>query len=217
MDLKKLGSLYNQASRWAVWDKTGVAPTLTSSMGMGGGFIPMITNTNVSTPTNGINTQQTSTKKTLESDRTPEVSQTSMFPTSQTTTCSLEDFLVKLSVLLENEKDLTIQGALYSLKLQGYSKPKDLDIYYLKMSKDSYLTMEGGHSRSYSKPLMNWGTTANGKFLTARISESHRIGKECSLSDILEEQVDQKYFLSEKVQNKLLSTLSREKRNMDGI
>jgi hypothetical protein len=44
---------------------------------------------------------------------------------------------------------------------------------------------------------MNWGMTANGKCLTAKISESHRIGKECSLSDILEEQVDQKYFLSE--------------------
>jgi hypothetical protein len=46
---------------------------------------------------------------------------------------------------------------------------------------------------------MNWGMTVNGKCLTARISESHRTGKECSLSDILEEQVDQKYFLSEKL------------------
>ncbi len=43
------------------------------------------------------------------------------------------------------------------------------------------------------------GMTSNGKCLTARISESPRIGNECSLSDILEEHVDQKYFLSEKV------------------
>jgi hypothetical protein len=33
--------------------------------------------------------------------------------------------------------------------------------------------------------------------LTARISESHRIGNEYSLSDILEENPDPKYFLSE--------------------
>ena len=60
----------------------------------------------------------------------------------------------------------------------------------------------------FSKPssprLQNWGMTYSGKCLTARISESHKIGKECSLSDILEEQVDQKYFLSEKMMQKNL-------------
>ena len=39
--------------------------------------------------------------------------------------------------------------------------------------------------------------TANGKCLTAKITECHRTGSECSLSDILEEQPDQKYFLSD--------------------
>jgi hypothetical protein len=39
--------------------------------------------------------------------------------------------------------------------------------------------------------------TVNGKCLTARISVSPKTESECSLSDILEEQVDQKYFLSE--------------------
>ena len=56
-------------------------------------------------------------------------------------------------------------------------------------------------------PLHNWGMIANGKCLTARISASHRIEKECSLSDILEEQVDPKYFLSEKTQARILSYL----------
>jgi hypothetical protein len=56
---------------------------------------------------------------------------------------------------------------------------------------------KGARSTQSSPRLMNWGMTVNGKCLTAKISESHRTGKECSLSDILEEQVDQKYFLSE--------------------
>lgn len=45
----------------------------------------------------------------------------------------------------------------------------------------------------------------NGKCLTANISEFHRIGKECSLSDILEESVDEKYFLSEHTVKRLMS------------
>jgi site-specific DNA-cytosine methylase len=57
---------------------------------------------------------------------------------------------------------------------------------------------KGKRSLPSSPRLMNWGMTVNGKCLTAKISESHRTGKECSLSDILEEQVDQKYFLSDK-------------------
>ena len=36
--------LYNQATRWGVYDKNGLAPTLTASMGIGGGHIPMIEN-----------------------------------------------------------------------------------------------------------------------------------------------------------------------------
>lgn len=36
-----LGSLYDQHSRWGVFDKEGKSPTLTASMGMGGGHVPM--------------------------------------------------------------------------------------------------------------------------------------------------------------------------------
>ena len=37
----------------------------------------------------------------------------------------------------------------------------------------------------------------NGKCLTAKITECHRTGRESSLSDILEEHPDPKYFLSD--------------------
>ena len=44
---------------------------------------------------------------------------------------------------------------------------------------------------------MAWGMTVNGNCLTAKISESRNTEKGYSLSDILEENPDQKYFLSE--------------------
>jgi hypothetical protein len=46
--------------------------------------------------------------------------------------------------------------------------------------------------------LGNIGYWCEWKLLTANITESHKIGKECSLSDILEAQVANKYFLSTK-------------------
>src|SRR3990167_2877084 len=68
--------------------------------------------------------------------------------------------------------------------------------------------MKGELSPQSSPRLMSWGMTSNGKCLTARISESPRIGKECSLLEILEERPDQKYFLSEKATQEIWNKLS---------
>lgn len=38
----RLCGLYGQTTRWGIYDKVGKSPTLTASMGMGGGFIPII-------------------------------------------------------------------------------------------------------------------------------------------------------------------------------
>lgn len=40
--IKRIGGMYGQTTRWGVYDKDGIAPTITASMGMGGGHIPMI-------------------------------------------------------------------------------------------------------------------------------------------------------------------------------
>lgn len=40
--LHRLGGLYNQDTRWGIWDANGVSPTLTAAMGMGGGHVPMV-------------------------------------------------------------------------------------------------------------------------------------------------------------------------------
>ena len=40
-----MGSLYGQHSRWGVFGKDGKCPTITASMGMGGGHVPMVPTT----------------------------------------------------------------------------------------------------------------------------------------------------------------------------
>ena len=41
VDIKRLGGLYGQDSRWGIYDAEGKCPCLTASAGMGGGHIPM--------------------------------------------------------------------------------------------------------------------------------------------------------------------------------
>ncbi len=65
----------------------------------------------------------------------------------------------------------------------------------------------GLHSAEYSGFWTSWGTTVNGKCLTAKISEFHRTGQECSLSDILEKEVDEKYYLSNEKTMRLINQL----------
>lgn len=42
LGINRIGGLYDQVTRWGIYDQKGNAPTLTASMGMGGGHIPMI-------------------------------------------------------------------------------------------------------------------------------------------------------------------------------
>lgn len=78
----------------------------------------------------------------------------------------------------------------YSLTLREYCERNGLDYSSLKMLKDCSIMTRGGLLEPSSPRLMNWGTTANGRCLTARITESHKTESESSLSDILEEQPD---------------------------
>ena len=112
---------------------------------------------------------------------------------------SLEDFRVQLFQLQDEEQGSTpkIHEVLSSLRYAESSVVKESHMYSLKMSKDSSITTKAEPLQLSSQVWMNWGMTANGNVLTARISESHRIGNECSLSDILEDTPDPKYFLSD--------------------
>ena len=131
--------------------------------------------------------------------------QTSLFNPLDTLTLSAEGFRARLSRLQEIDEDLKIQEELYSLKSQGSHLFSNLEFCFLKMSKGYSTTTKEEHSKPSCKRWMSWGTTWNGKCLTAKILECHKTENECSLSDILEEKVDEKYFLSEHTTNKLLS------------
>ena len=47
------------------------------------------------------------------------------------------------------------------------------------------------------------GTMRNGRFSILKTLECHSTGKECSLSDVLEDAVDQKFFLSERMKTRI--------------
>ena len=139
-----------------------------------------------------------------------------MFPleTFLMPTSSLEDSLVRLFQLQENEQGspwMTPEGhsllkCLDSLATKGYRT------YSLRMLKDSSITTEEEPSKLSSRSWMAWGMTVNGNCLTAKISASRNTEKGYSLSDILEENPDQKYSLSaEQVEAMMKRTRKNEK------
>ena len=153
---------------------------------------------------------------------TSQVSQSTMMPQrcnlshSHSLTCFVVDSLVKLSPLLGKDEDLMIVEAHSFLKLLGLLRRKDHVIYSLKTSEAYYLTTKGKRSESYSQPLMKWGMMRNGKLLTANIS-FHKTGSGSSLSDILEEKVPDKYFLSETAIKSIIEHDKRHKEKGNGF
>jgi hypothetical protein len=109
------------------------------------------------------------------------------------------------------------QEGLSFLTSLGFLKQSDLGCVYWKTSKEFFLTTTETLSKLSSLRLLNWGTTSNGKCSTQRISESRRIGKESSLSDILEQDVPKRFFLSDKVVKKLLAYNARQEVNDRGF
>ena len=60
--------------------------------------------------------------------------------------------------------------------------------------------MKAGILPKYAIAFPNLAMISNGKYSMPNTSEYHRIGSVSLLSDILEEQPDQKYFLSKKAE-----------------
>jgi hypothetical protein len=108
-----------------------------------------------------------------------------------------EDFLARRFQSLADGRDSMTSGEMSFLRSQGFSKAHGLGIFCLRMSKDYSVTRKGKLSRLSSGRLTAWGMTASGKCLTAYISASHKTGSAYTLSDILEERPDPKYFLSD--------------------
>ena len=107
---------------------------------------------------------------------------------------------VKTLALQENEQDLTATevpsfGRYFDL---CGKKGKKISLNGLSMRtlRECYQATEDLTSLPFCLKWTNWGTIANGLLSTASITEYPRTGKECTLSDILEPKVSEKYFLS---------------------
>ena len=130
--------------------------------------------------------------------------------TSLTTTSCVGDSHVRTLVFPENERDYVERDLGCSMTSSGFYEKNNLSLYSLKMLKDCLAATGDG---ILPKLSLNWkgsGTHVNGKYLTQKITACHRIGKECILSGILEDQVDEKYFLSKKMTRRLMSYKNKQ-------
>ena len=81
---------------------------------------------------------------------------------------------------------------------------KDLSICTLKTFPDCLTTTKAGRLKSSSVHWMNWGMMSHGRCLTAKISEFPMSEKGSCLSDFLEKNVPEKYYLSRRQVMQLL-------------
>ena len=126
---------------------------------------------------------------------------------------SVRDFLVRVSPLRESGEDSLICEALLSLKLPESLEKNGLHFFFWKMSQGCYRMTAAGHLKPSSPLLRTWGILWNGVCITANFSESPKAESGCILSDILEEDVSEKYFLSAVAIARILSNLSQAPRD----
>jgi hypothetical protein len=115
-----------------------------------------------------------------------------------------EDSLVKAFQLPEQEKDLMIQEEHCFSRLLELLPLKNLSISTSKMFPVCLTMTQAKHFKQSSVHWMSWGMMCAGRYLTAKISVYPSQEIECSLSDILEDNVPEKYYLSRKQAEKLL-------------
>ena len=119
---------------------------------------------------------------------------------------SLPDFPVSLSVSQGSAEDSKMtQEALSFLRSPELPPLKDHLFCCLKMFPACFRMTKVGLLRPSSVRWMSWGTMSHGKSLTARISVSPNPASACILSDILESDVPEKYYLSQMQMQRLLS------------
>ena len=105
---------------------------------------------------------------------------------------------------LEREKGSLTRGELYFLKSQGFSQTNNPNTFFSKMYMAYYLTKMETLSRESLGFSPNWGMTVNGNVLIAKTLDCPKTEKECSLKDILERNVPEKYYLKKEIAERLL-------------
>ena len=114
----------------------------------------------------------------------------------------------KTSQLQENSLDFkeTVQACFSELCTLSDSSKKKINplTFSLRTLRICLVLMEDGISPDCSLKWMKGGMMLNGRCLTPKISECHKTEKGASLSDILEGEVQQKYFLSKEQTEKIV-------------
>ncbi len=156
-------------------------------------------------------TQVNSSKTNSRESKTSEMQQRLIPINYQNLISCVEDFLAKHSQSLEKGKVWKIPAVQCFLRLQEYLGLKDLNICSSKMSRGYYLTRRGRPRLLNSSEIVfkSWGMRFNGWYLTASFSESPRTERGYSLSEVLETNPDQKYYLSEKAVQGLMRAMKR--------
>ena len=133
----------------------------------------------------------------------------------QTQTVGASDSLVRTSQSQESSLDL-LETARHSFSelctfLDSSKKKRDPLTYSLRTLKICLVLMEDGISPDFSLKWIGGGTMRSGVFSTVNTSESHKTGNDVLLSDILEVEVPQKYFLSKEQTERIVFTESDTK------
>ena len=151
----------------------------------------------VSGQTNSTSTPAKCIENDLEiKNSTKETSEKSSPVIYPTMTSSALASLVKVFPLRANVKVFkTSQGELFSSKSSESYEIKDQNTYSLRMLRDYFLTTQAEPSQLYSFHWMNLGMMRNG--LSQTLSITYRKTGKGSLSSVLEESVDDKYYLKE--------------------
>ena len=126
--------------------------------------------------------------------------------------CLSEVFPVSHSAWQENGADLRTQEVLSSIISPELSSISDLQLFSLKMFPVCYRMVRGKLTSRSSARFRNWGIVLNGLCITAQASEFRNPVSECTLSDILEQNVPEKYFLSNASLLKILNGSSTVRR-----
>jgi hypothetical protein len=142
--------------------------------------------------------------------------QMELFNSLEKSTLLLLDSLAKTSQLLASGLALKAQEVVSSLKQQKLSMFVNPVILSLKTSKVFSQVTTGNVLRRACKRLPTLGMMVNGNYLILG-GGSPKIESGYTLSDILEENVDQKYFLSEKMVKNLKIYNDRQVENNRGF
>ncbi len=108
-------------------------------------------------------------------------------------------------VLEEAEADCFLQSLACSKARVPKIDPSSLSLRMLSICCQARMA---GHLPPFSLNYGKLGMTANGRPSIQNISAFPSTGSECTLLDILEESVDERYFLSAEQTRRLLSNLS---------